>query len=122
MSIELYLDRNGEISGPYSPEELKQLAQAGGIDESDFIRKGEDGKPVRAARVKGLFGTARTEDLPSQEQQETEEPERERNIPVEILSRTGDGLSKAMRVTGSATAKIVAGMAKSRNQPTNQPI
>ncbi|WP_010585827.1 hypothetical protein [Schlesneria paludicola] len=61
MAMELFVEQNGEISGPFSPQELKIMARDHEISKNDFIRKTRDGKPVKAAHVKGLFAEPTTE-------------------------------------------------------------
>jgi hypothetical protein len=46
---------HGELIGPVSPAEPKQMAQNGRVDSSDFVRKGVDGRAIPAAKVKGLL-------------------------------------------------------------------
>jgi TM2 domain-containing membrane protein YozV/predicted RNA-binding Zn-ribbon protein involved in translation (DUF1610 family) len=56
MKIELYLSKDGEDwKGPYSPAELKVLAEQGEVEPTSLVRKYEDGKPIEASKVKGLF-------------------------------------------------------------------
>jgi uncharacterized RDD family membrane protein YckC len=50
-----YVGRNGEQSGPFSPQQLKQMANAGQLSPADLLWK--DGMPnwVPCSSVKGLF-------------------------------------------------------------------
>ena len=110
----LFLDRNGQISGPYTPAELKRMALNGRINDEDLIRKGREGKPIRAANIKGLFAESSIIAPPVPEQNGPEESAPERNIPVEVLTRTWDGISKA----GETTSKLVVAIAaKFRTEP-----
>ena len=82
------------------------------------LPRGCDGKSILAGRVKGLLATPSTEDSPSPTESVSEESEPKRNIPVEALTRTSNWLSHAVGVTGTATAKIIAGMTTLRPKPT----
>jgi GYF domain 2 len=53
--VDLYLEQNGELIGPLSPAELREMAQNGRVDSGDFVRKGVDGRAIPAAKVKGLL-------------------------------------------------------------------
>ena len=82
MDIELFLDRDGKISGPHSPDELKQMARAGGVAESDLIRKGMHGKPSRAGDFKGLFVKSNSDVATRPNEPSPEESESEKNVPL----------------------------------------
>jgi len=78
MAMELFVEQNGEISGPFSPQELKIMARDHEISKNDFVRKTRDGKPVKAALVKGLFAEPNTEHVNVMDK-ELLEPERKFN-------------------------------------------
>ncbi len=115
MSVELFVVRDGETSGPFTPQELKKMARNGEIEKDDLVRKGIDGKPAKASNVKGLFAETNTElaTIPKRELQP--EPEPERNVTGEILTKTWDGL----KTTGKITASLVsAGLTKLQTKPS----
>jgi hypothetical protein len=58
MPVEWFVQRKTGVSGPYTAAQLKTLAEEGKVTASDLIRKGMDGNPVPASRVKGLFDVA----------------------------------------------------------------
>ena len=55
MACEWYCRMDGAIRGPMSTAELKRLAQAGRIATSTVVKKGAQGKWLRATSVKGLL-------------------------------------------------------------------
>lgn len=83
------------------------------------LPKGSDGKLIRAVRVKGLLATPSTQDSPSPPEPESVESEPERNIPAEVLTRTLNGLSHAVRVIGTTTVKVIAVMTTPRPKQTS---
>jgi hypothetical protein len=121
MSVELFLERNGKMYGPYTPEQLKQMAQDGDIEREAIIRKGIDGKPYRASSVKGLFPSRDviTQDLP---QPQESQPESKRNIVNARPSTTWNGMASAESRVGKPAANIiVAGATEiSRRKPMEQ--
>ena len=56
MSQEWYYSVDGGRQGPVSPAELKKLAEAGKISESDLVWKDGMADWVAAKSIKGLFG------------------------------------------------------------------
>lgn len=50
-----YIERRGTAQGPYTFEELKQLAQTEILGERDRVREGRNGRWQRAATLVGLF-------------------------------------------------------------------
>ena len=62
MAIEWFLKVGNNIHGPMSAAELRQKAAAGLIGPETPIRKGADGRWVRAEKVQGLF--SRDDSLP----------------------------------------------------------
>ena len=65
MAGEWYYKLMGEVIGPISSIELKQLARAGDIRPDTHVRKGPDGRWVMAERVKGLLESTRYNQQPS---------------------------------------------------------
>ncbi len=61
---EWFIQKNGKWHGPFSPERLKELVAQGKLKKNDIIRKGKDGKPVPAGKMKGLFENAKPESKP----------------------------------------------------------
>ena len=60
MSQEWYYSVDGGRQGPVSPAELKKLAEAGKISESDLVWKDGMADWVQAKSIKGLFGGGST--------------------------------------------------------------
>jgi hypothetical protein len=61
MPNDAFLLHDGNEYGPFSPSQLRQLADAGKIGPDDLIKKGRNGQPVPARTVAGLvdaFGSA----------------------------------------------------------------
>src|SRR5579871_3888523 len=120
--MELFIERNGELDGPYSPEQIKGMANRGQVSKADRLRKGKEGKPVRAGNIKGLFPEViRQGQAPEPEEEQTEE---ERNISAELLSKTWAGLTSAakltgaaVKMTGTATGKTIAAGIQKLNSP-----
>jgi len=56
MAEECFIERNGEVHGPFSTSQLKELAQIGKIGPDDLVRRGRDGQPVPAGKINGLIG------------------------------------------------------------------
>lgn len=114
MAGEFFIHHDGENSGPYSPSELKEMSRDGRVLPEDLIRKGANGKSVRAKNVKGLFAAQSTELAKVKpEPEQPEPPEPERNIPNEILTKTWDG----MLATGNA---IASGVGKLRSKRVSE--
>lgn len=115
MALELFLEQDGEVSGPYSPNEVRKMARDGKIQRESLIRKGMDGKAVRAENIKGLFSEASTALAriePTEVNSGLDKAESEKNVPSEILSKTWGGLK--------ATASLVAtGVSKLRSRPSS---
>lgn len=56
MASEWYIQGNdGKVEGPLMPSALKHLAEKGALKPESLVRKGTDGKWVRASGVKGIF-------------------------------------------------------------------
>lgn len=55
MSTEWWIRKNSLEKGPYSPKELKAFAVSGKLQKETPVRKGENGKWLRASKIKGLF-------------------------------------------------------------------
>jgi membrane protein YdbS with pleckstrin-like domain len=53
-----YVSKSGKTHGPYSSQQLAQLAAEQKIGPQTEVRMGEDGKWAPAVQVKGLFGHA----------------------------------------------------------------
>ena len=83
------------------------------------LPKGSDGKIIRAVREKGLLAPTSTVDSPFPTEPELEESELKRNIPVEVLTRTLNGLSHAGGVIGATTVKIIGVMTTPRPKQTS---
>ena len=64
MPAEWFVQRQGELAGPYTARTLRLLAAEGTLDASDLVRKGANGNPVPAARLKGLFDALETRQPP----------------------------------------------------------
>jgi hypothetical protein len=58
MAVEWFYKAFGEVTGPLSASELKDLARSGFITPDVEVRKGAEGTWVPASRVKGLFEEA----------------------------------------------------------------
>lgn len=55
MSSDWFYMRSGKIVGPLASQQLRERAINGDVTPTDYIRRGNDGKWVAAANVKGLF-------------------------------------------------------------------
>jgi|GEM_PF-6603478 len=55
MSVQWYCNVAGKVIGPFSPKQLKELADGGRLTPEHLVRKGEEGQWVEARQVKGLF-------------------------------------------------------------------
>ena len=55
MATGWIIKRNNKESGPFSPQQLKQLASSGKLKPEDLLRKEPGGKFQRANSIKGLF-------------------------------------------------------------------
>lgn len=75
--VNWYVKRGEEIAGPLTQQRIKELANQGRIQESDLIRKGEEGSFVEAGQIPGLlpeeddFETASTSSQPPQKKNNT---------------------------------------------------
>ncbi len=58
MTVKWYVKHRGKVRGPFSPAQLKSLADTAQLDRQTPVRKGKDGKWVQAARVQGLYANA----------------------------------------------------------------
>jgi len=59
MANQWYVDLGDEAKGPFSDQELKQLANSGQLSPSTRIRLSRNGQWALASAVKGLFPSAR---------------------------------------------------------------
>ena len=59
MDVEWFCRISGEVAGPFSAQQLKELAQRGRLAREDQVRHGIDGSWTPANRVKGLFPSVR---------------------------------------------------------------
>ena len=50
-----YYQFGGEVHGPMPPAELRQKVAAGEVQPDTLVRKGAEGRWVRAERVRGLL-------------------------------------------------------------------
>jgi len=57
MAVEWFVHAKGREHGPFSSQQLKQLASRGQIGPETPVKQGAGGQWVRARRVKGLFET-----------------------------------------------------------------
>lgn len=55
MASEWYLEHMGKEQGPFSPSQLKKLAQSGRLLPTDLVWRDGDSKRLPASRIKGLF-------------------------------------------------------------------
>jgi hypothetical protein len=55
MSAQWYIIRDGDERGPFSAQQLRELAMARAVDPSDMIRSSEWERVVEARNVKGLL-------------------------------------------------------------------
>lgn len=55
MSVQWFCNVAGKVIGPFSPKQLKELADNGRLTPEHLVRRGEDGQWVEAHNVKGLF-------------------------------------------------------------------
>jgi len=60
MAVEWFCKILGEVTGPFSAHQLKELAQQGRLAPQDQVRNGGDGSWTMAERVKGLFLSVRS--------------------------------------------------------------
>ena len=91
MSQEWYYSVDGGQKGPISPGELKKLAEAGDISQTDLVWKEGMAEWVPAKTIKGLFATgsatpsggtaARTKEQPAAAEEPAEERPSSRGRP-----------------------------------------
>ena len=55
MAVQWYLKQGDESVGPFNSSELKRMGDAGEVQPSDLVQKGEEGQWVSASKVQGLF-------------------------------------------------------------------
>lgn len=55
MATPWYIRKNDQIVGPFSGQQLRELALATKLRLNDYVRKGEDGEFVPAQQIKELF-------------------------------------------------------------------
>ncbi len=55
MGGQWYCNVGGKETGPLEPQQLRALAESGGLAPGDRVRRGATGTWVRASQVKGLF-------------------------------------------------------------------
>lgn len=53
-----FVKHRGKEQGPFSPKQLKHLAESGKITPENEVRMGNDGDWMAAAKIKGLFGSS----------------------------------------------------------------
>ena len=94
MAIEWFVHAKGREHGPFSSQQLKQLASRGKIGTNTPVKQGAGGKWVHARRVRDLFATIPRPPSPAPEPQPAIAPVEE---PVEVQV-----------VQEPATAEIVA--------------
>jgi hypothetical protein len=66
MASEWYLVQSDNVVGPFTSQQLRELALAGKLKRSDVVQKGDSGKPVPAEKVKNLFVDDKRKDRPKQ--------------------------------------------------------
>jgi uncharacterized protein DUF4339 len=57
MASDWYCNMSGDVSGPLTDMQLRELAAGGYLSPDDFVRKTAEGAWVSAGRVNGLFPT-----------------------------------------------------------------
>ncbi len=55
MAASWFIERQGKETGPYSGQQLKELAASGKLRRTDLVRRQDQPKAVPAERVNGLF-------------------------------------------------------------------
>jgi hypothetical protein len=65
MASEWFIQRGGSQTGPYSSQQLRQLANGGKLSPDDLIRKSDMKDWVAARTAKGLFSTTAATPTPS---------------------------------------------------------
>jgi hypothetical protein len=55
MAAEWYFEELGEVFGPFSIPDLRNIVQRGRVSSDDRLRKGREGRWVEASSVEGLF-------------------------------------------------------------------
>ncbi len=60
MANEWYCNMSGDVSGPLTDAQLKELADGGYLSPDDPVRQTAEGSWVAAGRVNGLFAAARS--------------------------------------------------------------
>ena len=94
MQADFFVTRDGELTGPFTPSELKRMAREGQITESDLVQKGRDGKPTCASNVKGLFTSV------------VVKKESEPSATNIAMAKTWHGLSTVTHATGRFVMSI----------------
>ncbi len=74
MDGEWYCSVGGKEIGPLLPQQLRAMAESGGIMPTDRVRRGATGNWVRASQVKGLFAVPPSPSPPGPEMRAVNAP------------------------------------------------
>jgi hypothetical protein len=104
---EWFVERDGEVRGPYTKEKLQAFARRGVIRPGDSVRQGARGNPISASDVTGLFPfTSTRSDGPLAEPASKPQVVNEPSVDREPLSA----------VTPVAKAALLAGAREERRR------
>ncbi|MEE8450883.1 MAG: DUF4339 domain-containing protein [Thermoguttaceae bacterium] len=112
MAVEWFCRISGEVAGPFSPHQLKELVQEGRLAPQDQVRQGTDGSWAAADRVKGLFSSARA-------------VRSEPDLPVAqplTANPVDDGSQKSAAGKAATTTPAVIPTAEQLDLPSARPI
>ena len=59
MAQQFFIRRGDQEQGPFTPEQIKELAASGKLVASDLVRTAEKAEWRQAGTIKGLFGADR---------------------------------------------------------------
>jgi len=64
MSTSWYIDKSGRELGPYSSNQMMELAAAGQLKSDDLVRRADQTTPVAARKIRGSFPEGQTRKSP----------------------------------------------------------
>jgi len=64
MSTSWYIDKSGRELGPYSSNQMMELAAAGQLKSDDLVRRADQTTPVAARKIRGTFPEGQTRKSP----------------------------------------------------------
>ncbi|WP_339729318.1 DUF1559 domain-containing protein [uncultured Gimesia sp.] len=89
-----YVKRGSQTAGPLTQERLKELAIQGNVQESDLVKKGENGNFIPAGQIPGLLPDSDDGDefeTNTQSQSESAAPKKNNTVLIVVLAIVGGG-------------------------------